>query len=141
MQAYKLRKANSNFLCSPVTKSHCTFEESNKTAEAVCNEEELLNQRQDEIFAIEAMYDQKLKIIALENGSNAQLLTFEITDALRLRIFLPSISKYPFELPRLALTSNCDKTSTALACCMWRSTTELCTLYGRSNAVRYIRCD
>ncbi|ETL82389.1 hypothetical protein L917_17438, partial [Phytophthora nicotianae] len=86
---------------SPHVKRHFSLEE-NGAIEAT---EELLDQRQDEIFALEAIYDEKLKIMSLEDGSKAQLLEFEVTDALRLHIFLSSTSKYPFELPLLALTS------------------------------------
>ncbi|KAG7388339.1 ATPdependent RNA helicase [Phytophthora pseudosyringae] len=89
----------------PHVKKHFGLEDINKAVDAPEDDEELLNQRQDEIFALEAIYDEKLTITTLEGGSNAQLLEFEVTDALRLHVFLPSTSTYPFELPLLALTS------------------------------------
>ncbi|KAG2776315.1 hypothetical protein JG687_00003691 [Phytophthora cactorum] len=86
----------------PHVKRHFSLEEIDGAIEAT---DELLEQRQDEIFALEAIYDEKLKITSFEYGSNAQLLAFEVTDELRLDVFLSSTSKYPFELPLLALTS------------------------------------
>lgn len=89
----------------PHVKKHFSVEETDGAVEAPDDEEELLNQRQDEIFALEAIYDEKLKITTLDDGSSAQLLDFEVTDAVRLHVFLPTASRYPFELPLLALTS------------------------------------
>jgi ATP-dependent RNA helicase DHX57 len=89
----------------PQVKKHFGVEETDGAVGAPDDDEELLNQRQDEIFALEAIYDEKLTVTTLADGSNAQLLAFEVTDALRLHLFLPSTSKYPFELPLLALTS------------------------------------
>ncbi|GMF37754.1 unnamed protein product [Phytophthora fragariaefolia] len=88
----------------PFVKKHFGVDETDGAVDAP-EEEELLNLRQDEIFALEAIYDEKLKITTLDDGSNAQLLEFEVTDALRLHVFLPSTSSYPFELPLLALAS------------------------------------
>ncbi|CAI5735499.1 unnamed protein product [Hyaloperonospora brassicae] len=68
-------------------------------------DQELLDLRQDEIFALEAIFDEKLKVTMLEDGSSTQILTFDVTGGLTLHIFLPSTSRYPFELPLLALTS------------------------------------
>ncbi|KAF1792621.1 P-loop containing nucleoside triphosphate hydrolase [Phytophthora cactorum] len=62
----------------PHVKRHFSLEEIDGAIEAT---DELLEQRQDEIFALEAIYDEKLKITSLDT------------------------SKYPFELPLLALTS------------------------------------
>ncbi|KAL4155820.1 hypothetical protein PRNP1_007921 [Phytophthora ramorum] len=89
----------------PHVKKQFGLEEIDGAVEAPGDEEELLIQRQDEIFALEAIYDDKVKITTLEDGSNTQLLEFEVTDALRLQVYLPSSSRYPFELPLLALTS------------------------------------
>ncbi|KAL7690424.1 putative RWD domain, RNA helicase HrpA, Helicase superfamily, ATP-binding protein [Plasmopara halstedii] len=65
----------------------------------------LLEHRQNEIFALETIYEEKLRITPLDDNSSSQLLEFEMTDALRLYIFLSGPSKYPFELPLVALTS------------------------------------
>ncbi|KAG6617899.1 ATP-dependent RNA helicase [Phytophthora cinnamomi] len=89
----------------PLVKKHFSVEETDGAVESPDDEEELLNQRQDEIFALEAIYDEKFKVTALNGDSNAQLLYFEVSDALRLHVFLPGASRYPFELPLLALTS------------------------------------
>ncbi|CAH0474125.1 unnamed protein product [Peronospora belbahrii] len=89
----------------PHVKHHYNLEEFERAVEVVEDDEELLNQRRNEIFALDAIFDQKLTVVTLENGFNAQLLMFEVTDTLELHIFLPSTSKYPFELPLLALTS------------------------------------
>ncbi|KAG7397023.1 ATPdependent RNA helicase [Phytophthora boehmeriae] len=89
----------------PHVKAHFSVEQTDGAVEAPDDEEELLNQRQDEIFALEAIYDDKVQITTMEDGSNAQLIVFDVTDALRLHVFLPSTSRYPFELPLLALTS------------------------------------
>ncbi|KAF4322273.1 hypothetical protein BBO99_00004107 [Phytophthora kernoviae] len=89
----------------PHAKTHFGVEQTDGAVEVPDDEEELLNQRQDEIFALEAIYDDKVQITTMEDGSNAQLIVFEVTDALRLHVFLPSTSRYPFELPLLALTS------------------------------------
>ncbi|KAF4041381.1 Oligonucleotide/oligosaccharide-binding (OB)-fold [Phytophthora infestans] len=83
----------------PHVKRHFGLDEIDGAVEA---SDELFDQRQDEIFALEAIYDEKFKASALED---AQLLEFEVTDALRLHVYLPSTSKYPYELPLLALTS------------------------------------
>ncbi|KAE9074349.1 DExH-box ATP-dependent RNA helicase [Phytophthora fragariae] len=90
----------------PLVKKKFGVEETDGAVEPPGDEEELLNQRLDEIFALEAIYDEKLKITTLDDGSNTQLLDFEVTDAIRLHVFLPSASRYPFELPLLALTSS-----------------------------------
>ncbi|GMF18001.1 unnamed protein product [Phytophthora lilii] len=89
----------------PLVKKHFCVEETDAAVEAPDDDEELLNQRQDEIFALEAIYDEKLRITTLDDRSQAQLLTLEVTDVLRLHVFLPSTSRYPFELPLLALAS------------------------------------
>ncbi|CAI5729208.1 unnamed protein product [Peronospora effusa] len=90
----------------PHVKKHFSLEKIDGAVEVPSDKEELLNQRQDEFFALEAIYDEKLKITTLEaNGSSAQLLTFEVTDSIRLYIYLPSTSNYPFELPLVASTS------------------------------------
>ncbi|OWZ15398.1 ATP-dependent RNA helicase [Phytophthora megakarya] len=93
----------------PHVKKHFSVEEIDGAVEIPSDEEELRNQRQDEIFALEAIYDEKLKIAAMDDNANAQLLTFEVTEALQLHVFLSSTSNYPFELPLLALTSTDPK--------------------------------
>ncbi|KAL3670265.1 hypothetical protein V7S43_004578 [Phytophthora oleae] len=89
----------------PHVKKHFGLEEIDGAVEAPDDEGELLDQRQDEIFALEAIYDEKLTIKTLEDGSNTKLLEFEVSDVLRLQVFLSSTSRYPFELPLLALTT------------------------------------
>lgn len=90
---------------SPHVKRHFGVEKIDGVMEPPEDEEELLNQRQDEVFALEAIYDDKVQIQSLEDGANAQLIVFEVSDAVRLHVFLPRASRYPFELPVLALTS------------------------------------
>lgn len=80
------------------------------SSDEIPGEEETLAMRQDEIFALEAIYDDKLQIQAIESedtatGSSSQLLLIEATDGAKVHIFLPASSKYPFELPLLAVTS------------------------------------
>lgn len=80
------------------------------SCDEIPDEEEILAMRQDEIFALEAIYDDKLQIQAVESdgtatGSPSQLLVIEATDGVKVHIFLPAASKYPFELPLLAVTS------------------------------------
>ncbi|RLN45151.1 hypothetical protein BBJ28_00025681, partial [Nothophytophthora sp. Chile5] len=89
----------------PFVKARFEVEDNGGAVMASENEDELMNMRQDEIFALEAIYDEKLRIETLEDGSLAQLLVFQVSEALRLHIFLPTASRYPFELPLIALTS------------------------------------
>ncbi|KAG1713183.1 hypothetical protein DVH05_000903 [Phytophthora capsici] len=93
----------------PHVKRHFSLGEIDGAVEAPEDEGELMDQRQDEIFALEAIYDEKLKIETLEDESNATLLEFEVSDVLRLHVFLPRTSRYPFELPLLALTTTNPK--------------------------------
>ncbi|KAK1941324.1 DExH-box ATP-dependent RNA helicase DExH1 [Phytophthora citrophthora] len=93
----------------PHVKKHFSLEEIDGAMEAPEDKGELLDQRQDEIFALEAIYDEKLKIETLEDESNTKLLEFEVSDVLRLHVFLPGTSRYPFELPLLALTTTNPK--------------------------------
>uniref|UniRef100_A0AAV1SZW2 RNA helicase n=1 Tax=Peronospora matthiolae TaxID=2874970 RepID=A0AAV1SZW2_9STRA len=88
----------------PHVKKYFNFEETDGPL-AIPVVEELLDLRRDEIFALEAIFDEKLKVTMLEDGSSTHILTFEVADGLALQIFLSSTSRYPFEMPLLALTS------------------------------------
>lgn len=65
----------------------------------------LFEQRQDELMALESIYDDKLQITVLDDVFKSQLLEFKVSDSLRLFICLSRTSMYPFEFPLVALTS------------------------------------
>lgn len=93
----------------PHVKKHFDVDDvANVSGDDVPAEEDLTAMRQDEIFALEAIYDDKLKINTLgdqSSGGSAQVLELEATDGVKLSIFLPASTRYPFELPLLAVTS------------------------------------
>lgn len=67
------------------------------------DDEEIAAQRQDELFALEAIYDDRFEAQVLSSGT--QLLVLQVSDDVQLEIFLPTTSKYPFELPIIGLTT------------------------------------
>lgn len=91
----------------PPLLKHFDIDENRERTIDVPDAEELAQSREDEMFALEAIYEDKLRVETLANG--AQLLKFNVSDELELEIFLPSESKYPFELPVIALSSNNNK--------------------------------
>lgn len=68
------------------------------------DDEEIAAQRQDELLALEAIYDDKFEAQVLPN-EEMQLLLLQVSDDVQLEIFLQGTSKYPFELPIIGLTS------------------------------------
>ncbi|TMW64738.1 hypothetical protein Poli38472_011618 [Pythium oligandrum] len=79
---------------------------------AIPDEDELKQLREDELFALEAIYDDKMVMEFIDAG---QLLTVHLTDEVDLEILLPSDSKYPFEYPALAVTCK-DGSATPFKC-------------------------
>ncbi|KAF1336029.1 Atp-dependent RNA helicase, partial [Globisporangium splendens] len=78
-------------------------------ADGVPDDEELASMRQDEVFALEAIYEDRFVSQflspAADNG-RSQVLVLQVSDDVQLEIFFPSGSKYPFELPVIGLTSS-----------------------------------
>lgn len=93
-------------LYAPLLKHVGVYDDRERTSD-VPDAEELAQSREDEMFALEAIYEDKLGVETLADG--AQLLKFNVSDELELEVFLPSGSKYPFELPLIALSSSNSK--------------------------------
>lgn len=72
--------------------------------ETLPDDEEIAAQRQDELLALEAIYDDKFEAQVLPSSAT-QLLLLQVSDDVQLEIFLPDTSKYPFELPIIGLTT------------------------------------
>ncbi|KAI9912518.1 hypothetical protein PsorP6_006518 [Peronosclerospora sorghi] len=66
---------------------------------------ELLALRQDELLALEAIYDDHVTIQTLAHETPTQLVSVDVSPALQVHVVLGSTSRYPFELPLLAVTS------------------------------------
>lgn len=73
--------------------------------ELLVSADEIAAQRQDEILALEAIYDDKFTVQTLSDDACTQRLVLAIADDVQLEVFLSSTSQYPFELPVLGLSS------------------------------------
>lgn len=68
--------------------------------------DEIAAQRQDEVFALEAIYDDRFQSQTLSDAAQTQLVVLQVSDDVQLELFFPSASQYPYELPVLGLTTS-----------------------------------
>ncbi|TYZ67311.1 hypothetical protein PybrP1_002952, partial [[Pythium] brassicae (nom. inval.)] len=68
--------------------------------------DEVAAQRQDEILALEAIYDDKFAVQTLRDDARTQCLALHVSDDVQLEVFLSGASQYPFELPVIGLTTS-----------------------------------
>ncbi|GLD97023.1 hypothetical protein PINS_up005706 [Pythium insidiosum] len=88
------------------------LELSDAVAATAMDEDERLQSREDEVFALEAIYEDRVRIETMENGD--QLISLQLAEnTAQLDVLLASDSRYPCEFPVLAVSAKASQDETS----------------------------